>query len=224
MKSKKQTLQFCISVAALVVAVSAFAQQPAPPPSGSISASDSGLSFGLRSGYAVPLGNVSGSTAGRGAPKLSDTINGMIPIWADVGYRFASNWYVGGFYQYGIGLLPSNVTGSEWNMRFGINVHYHFMPGEMLDPWVGLGAAYEILNYSPSGGGPSSQLKGFEFGNAQVGLDFAVAPQFAVGPFVAFSVAQYSDVSQGSVSGSITNKDIHEWLFFGVRGVFNLNL
>jgi hypothetical protein len=212
-----------------------------------MSPSDSGLSFGLRSGYAVPLGNVQGSITILGQTltyPLTDYSNGLIPIWADIGYRFSPNWYLGAFYQYGIGLLPSKLTGTggicsagvsctEWSMRFGLNVHYHFMPGEKLDPWVGLGAGYEISNLNGSQGAVSGsvQVRGFEFGNAQFGLDFALSSSFAIGPFVAFSVGQYTDASvSGSftpifgTSGSIANKDIHEWLIFGARGVFNLNM
>jgi opacity protein-like surface antigen len=218
-----------LRVALVVVAGSAFAQAPAPPPSDSMSASDSGISLGLRAGYGVPLGTATGVT---GAPNISSSIAGTIPLWADVGYRFASNWYIGGFFQYGIGILASNVcaTGTSctnYDMRFGLNAHYHFMPGQMLDPWVGIGAGYEILSttVTPTGGtGVTSNVRGFEFGNAQVGLDWMATPSLGVGPFVAFTVAQYTDASVGSVSASITNKSIHEWLLFGLRGVFNIGI
>ena len=70
---------------------------------------------------------------------------------------------------------------------------------------------------------------GFEFLNLQAGLDFAPAPQVGIGPFVAFSLGQYSR-TKGETSdptlivddGEIENKALHQWLFLGVRGMFVL--
>lgn len=218
-----------ISLGALVLAGSVFAQDPAPPPSGTSATSivDSGLSFGLRSGYGVPIGNAAQNA------NFSDFTQGMIPIWADVGYRFNPNWYLGAFFQYGIAFTPSNrpcptgVSCSLYDMRFGVNVHYHILPGNGLDPWVGLGAAYEIANSSASIGGVSNsvQLTGIEFANAQVGLDWEVSPNFSFGPFATFTIGQFLNSSAaGGASVSIANKDIHEWFIFGLRGVFNIGI
>ena len=43
-------------------------------------------------------------------------------------------------------------------------------------------------------------------------------------PFVAFSLGQYSSVSVNGTSSDITDKALHEWLFLGVRGQFDLSL
>ena len=48
-------------------------------------------------------------------------------------------------------------------------------------------------------------------------------PNFALGPFLSFSLAEYS---AGSVGGGpsmdIANTAMHQWLQFGVRGLFSL--
>jgi hypothetical protein len=69
---------------------------------------------------------------------------------------------------------------------------------------------------------------GFEFLNVQIGGDFPVAKGFAVGPFFAFTLAQFGTAS-ASCSGDgcpddpdseeIDDKALHEWLFFGIRVV-----
>ena len=230
--SMKRKLQSVLLVALLLIGRAAFAQEPYMPatgPSGSEQSELSGIELGVRVGYGLPLGSAAQNS------NWSDAIKGMIPFWADLGYRIDPNWYVGGFFQFGLGFVPSNLcaTGlscSENDLRFGLNVHYHFLPAETFDPWIGLGGGYEIWNYSVSAAGlsGSAQLKGFEFGNAQLGLDHKFSPTFAVGPFVTFTIAQFND-SSGSVlgisaSGSIGNKAIHEWLIFGLRGVFDLTL
>jgi hypothetical protein len=98
------------------------------------------------------------------------------------------------------------------------------MPAGSVDPWLGLGVGYEIFGASLTTQGRtiSTDTKGFEFLNLQGGADFKVADAVAVGPFLSFSLGQYSSVSSGDASGDITNKAIHEWLTIGVKGTFGL--
>jgi len=226
----KRKAESALVVTVLLIGRAAFAQEPYMPatgPSGSGESEASGVELGVRVGYGVPLGSAAQNA------NWSDLIKGMVPFWADVGYRIDPNWYVGGFFQFGLGFVPSNLCASglscsENDLRFGLNVHYHLLPNETFDPWIGIGAGYEIWNYSVSAAGVSgsAQLKGWEFGNAQLGLDYKFSPTFGVGPFVSLTVAQFSDSSGSfsgvSVSGSIPNKTLHEWLIFGLRGVFDL--
>ena len=63
-----------------------------------------------------------------------------------------------------------------------------------------------------------------EYVNVQLGVDFAVSSSVKIGPWVSFSVTQYSkggiSCSGGGVSTDIANKTLHEWLMMGVRLVF----
>jgi hypothetical protein len=232
--------RFILAISALMLCSTAFAQEPNMPATGpgggstSSGGSGSGFELGLRSGYGLPIGDAVQNG------KMSDLISGMIPFWADVGYRIDPNWYVGGFYQFGLGFVPTslstagcNVTGVSCSImehRFGLNVHYHFLPDQNLDPWVGIGAGYEIYRLSASAQGltASASFSGFEFGNAQLGLDYKVSRAFGIGPFVMITIAQYSNAS-ASVAGQdipvpAFNKTIHEWLIFGLRGVFDFGV
>lgn len=64
--------------------------------------------------------------------------------------------------------------------------------------------------------------------NFQVGGDYHVTPSFGVGPFVALSLGQYSSASTSSgatsTSNDIPNKAMHEWLTFGLRGVYDISI
>jgi hypothetical protein len=84
------------------------------------------------------------------------------------------------------------------------------------------------LDVSAGGADASATATGFEFGNVQLGGDIPIAPNFAIGPFVSLSFGQYGDlsVSQGgtSMDMTITSKSFHEWLAFGVRGVYDIGL
>jgi hypothetical protein len=209
-----------------------------------------GLELGLRLGYSLPFGNASGSgptqtttmgnttttTSSTGA-KLSDAVSGQIPIWVDAGYRILPSLYVGAFFQYGIAFIPSNsttgcgasgVSCSGHDLMFGIDAHYHFLPGGQIDPWVGVGIGYESFGLSQSANGQSStgSFSGFQFVNLQAGADYKVMSNFGIGPFVALSLGEYTNASTTfggmTYSGSIQNTAMHEWLTLGVRGAYDL--
>ncbi|MDC0711244.1 hypothetical protein POL68_22430 [Stigmatella sp. ncwal1] len=192
-----------------------------------------GFSLGLRAGVGLPFGKTTGE--GRGdSGKLSNTFSALIPLQLDVGYFINSHLYVGGSFQYGLGLLAEDcgegASCSASVMRFGANVDYHFAPLAKVDPWVGLGIGYELLSFSASAtlGGQkfesSSSGGGFEFAALQGGIGFQLNKNFTVGPFVTFTVGQYSSFSlsdgEDSVSEDIEKKSIHSWLMGGVRAQY----
>jgi Outer membrane protein beta-barrel domain len=203
-----------------------------------------GFELGARTGYGIPLGKIDGDS------DMSDGIKGMIPLQLDVGYRLNRAFSLGGYVMYGVGFVGDQTSQaceraravpgvsascSARDLRLGLQVQYHFLPGKDLDPWLGAGFGYEWLTFAfdISGGGQqqdvSSTGKGFEFINLQGGLDFKVAPGLALGPYLSLSVAQYGSASS-SCSGNacssaqetldIPNKAAHQWLLLGVRGTF----
>jgi outer membrane protein W len=202
-------------------------------------ATPTGIEVGLRSGYAIPMGDAQG---GSPSVSLSDTISGVIPIWVDAGYRLNPNMMVGAFFQYGIAIINSKAEGggcgqsgvscSGSDMMFGAQFHYHLMPDQTIDPWAGVGVGYEIANASVSQNGTSlgsTSLSGFQFFNLQIGGDYKVMPNLGVGPFVMFSLGQYSNCSTTPAGGSSANcpnyqSGTHEWLTFGIRGAYDINL
>ena len=203
-------------------------------------ATPTGIEVGLRTGYSLPLGSVQGGVNGQPSQALGDALSGMLPIWVDAGYRLNPNMMVGAFFQYGIGFVnTSKATGCSQNgvscsandLMFGAQFHYHLMPDQTIDPWAGIGIGYEILSASASAGGQSagSSYSGFQFVNVQVGGDYKVMPNLGVGPFVMFSLGEFSGCSfsgglAGGASCSIPSSALHEWLTFGIRGAYDINL
>ena len=185
------------------------------------------IKIGLRVGYGIPMGDAVKDG------KLSDGVSGMIPIWLDLGYMVTPNIMVGLYGQYGLVMLSSdrkdacdalNVDCSASDIRFGIQGQYHLSPAESLDPWFGLGIGYEMLN--TKAGDAKSGLSGLEFANIQAGADFKVADSFGVGPFLSFSLGQFSsqsaDPEPPGFDSSIKDKGMHQWLTLGVKGTFGL--
>jgi hypothetical protein len=207
-----------------------------------------GFEFGARIGYSLPLGQVSGSgTTSFGGTTyyntgrdLSDNFTGGLPLMLDVGYRIIPNVYVGGFVSYSFLFINQNVFGSDvgcnamlscsaHRVDLGANVQVHVLPDRTIDPWLGLGFGYEwvTVDLSESGQSGSVAFSGFQFVNFQVGLDYKPDAHWGVGPFVMLGMGEYDGGSEsaGGVSQSIDLQDskaLHEWLTFGVRGVYDV--
>jgi hypothetical protein len=190
-----------------------------------------GVDFGARLGYALPMGKENGTD------NLSDDVSGAVPLVLEVGYRLNGNFTIGALFQYGFGQVhntASNGCGSGGIdcsasvMRLGIEGIYNFNMEGTFTPWVGIGTGYEWLSLSASLAGQSGSLtaSGFEFATLHAGGDFRVAPQFALGPFISLSFAEYASESLSGAAGSgsmdLTDKKVHEWLQFGVRGRFGI--
>jgi hypothetical protein len=201
---------------------------------------ETGFEASVRGGYAIALGKATGPGG-----DLNDAVAGQVPLILDVGVRVLPNMFIGVFGQYGFGILggqlsescdqSSEVSCDATDVRVGLEGHYHFQPGEQLDPWIGFGLGYEWLTLSVEGGGLAltTRLSGFEYFNLQGGLDIVLAPHFRVGPFLGISLDEYASQSvecsgpsdfqcQAGVaqSGSVPSKALHEWLMFGVRATF----
>jgi len=204
-------------------------------------AADPGKIFiAARLGYAIPMGS-SGKTSTGKDSAMSDYITGMIPIGLDLGYMVTPNVMLGLYGQYGfVSLKDSACTGmscSGSDLKFGVQGQYHISPTENINPWVGVGVGYEIYSQKGTSGGAeiSESLKGMEYLNLQGGADFKLNSAVGIGPFINFSVGQYSSMS-AKISGMaplIPDQDIsqdvpsdrrtiHEWFTFGVRGAFKL--
>ena len=221
------------TILATAFASSALAQgAPATPAAGP---NPTGLVLGVRAGYGLPFGKTDDDAGGS---SMSDGLDGMIPLWLDVGYRLNTNFQVGAFLQYGFALLNEDKAFADCKMNgvscsgsdlvVGVDAQYHLML-ESVDPWVGLGLGYERLAFTISGGGAeiNASTSGINFLNLQAGADFKVAPSLGVGPFLSFSAGQYSSASASGTGVMVTAMDpmkkaMHEWLLVGVRGVFNL--
>jgi outer membrane protein W len=223
-----------LGAATLLIAATTSARQPSAPAGGR-----GAIQVGLRLGYGVPFGKTGSTATDLVDDDLSRSISGQIPIGIDAGYLITPHVYVGLLFQYGFGLVGSGgdaicnqtgVTCSTTDTTLGIGAHLHLDPTASFDPWIGLGVAYEWVDFSASlaGRSASSTGAGLQYVNVQLGGDISVAPNLAVGPFVSFSAGQYGSVSQDngttSTSQDITNKSFHEWLLFGVRGVYNIRL
>ncbi|HKQ70201.1 MAG TPA: hypothetical protein VJT73_12720 [Polyangiaceae bacterium] len=192
-----------------------------------------GVSVGLRVGYAFPIGSLATNDS------LGSNFGGMLPLWLDAGYRVSEQVYLGGYFQYGFAFVSSEVCPtplgcSASDLRFGVDAHWHFRslvdPAKALgafDPWVGLGAGYEIATTRLSLAGTTGHQtnSGFEFGNLQMGGDYLGLGPVRLGGFAALTLARYTQQSNstpgGSLDSAIREPANHLWFMLGVRSQYD---
>ncbi len=206
---------------------------------------DSGFEVGIRTGYAFAAGHLGAPPSGTDANydvDLGDRVSGQWPFWIDAGYRFNYSFYLGFYFQYGIGFVnddvlttcrDANVDCSASDVRFGLMGRYHLPMVWQFSPWVGYGLGGEWLSYSGHRTDVSASAdwswSGLEFMNLQLGGDVRLPHRVVVAPFISFSLGHYDDRTEtrsgtlpilGAVTGTYTGvakTSIHEWILIGLR-------
>ena len=217
-------------------------------------ADDSGqekrLHLALRTGFGLPLGayadvRTTATYRDTTVNSLADDTYGAIPLWLDVGYRLAPHWMVGVYAMAGLvlpktaesvrpldGGCPEGLDCSAFGVRLGVQGQYRFLPGEPLDPWLGLGVGYEWIWSELNGElftlpvDASTSHAGPDLMHVQGGLDVALGDGVSLGPFLSVSAMRYTTCSAelggADVDCELDEQSWHGWLMLGARGALEL--
>src|SRR5207253_11260933 len=107
-----------------------------------------------------------------------DRYSNRCPGRLDDGYSFTKSISAGAFFQYGVGATgecPGGGSCSSSLVRYGLEGAYDLVPDGTLQPWLGLGVGFDVLNFSKAGNDQTA--KGFPYFDLQLGLDFKLGPQ-----------------------------------------------
>jgi hypothetical protein len=213
------------------------------------SVSHAQLQLGGRLGYAAAMGNaLEHARTGEKIGMKDYSLKSQVPLQLDVGFKVSPEISLGGYLGYGFGQVDDAYlqkafgrqicgadagdgkiacTGSAW--RIGVQGFYTFATANApLVPWIGLSLGREsaTAEAKDSTGGVTVKLTGYELG-LQLGGDYRVADGFVFGPYVGLSFGKFSDAEitvtgSSSTSQSIDKTAWHQWLGFGLRGMFTL--
>lgn len=180
-----------------------------------------GFVLGAGTGLSKPMGTMANED------EMSDAVSVMIPAELQVGWKFADRLTVAGFFTIDFGVVGGafkdacDATGSDClvtQSRVGVQGRWNLFPERRLDPWVGVGLAWETLALENDT--VTTNLKGFA-ADAMVGLDYRLGPKFAVSPWLGLTVGRYSDWKLVSAFDdewqAIDDPGIHTMLTAGVR-------
>jgi hypothetical protein len=220
--------------------------EPNTPPASSRASHP--FELGVRLGLAVPMGHFVEPEAFATpfgvfegpSESLSDAYSTSIPIAIDAGYRVLPGLMLGIYGQYafisgksGNDGCPAQVSCLNRNahdIAFGIQGQYHFLPQAPIDPWLGLGFGYEFLTQNGSAppqneiGGTNvyPNFRGPQLLELQGGVDFKTGDAVVFGPFLSFSLGEFTNESFGGPSQTVGPKALHEWLTVGLEGTLGL--
>jgi hypothetical protein len=188
-----------------------------------------GLTIGLRSGWAFPLGDRLGNEP------LSDSYVGLLPFWLDAGYRLSPRVFVGAYFQYGLLFVASSLCEAPldgchgYDLRAGVDLHYHLRPDGPVDTWFGAGIGYEssALTIESTEQSASRTDSGLEYLNLQLGADFTLSDRIRAGPFATLTIASYTTESVENPDTpakkyQIPSQETHNFLFLGLRVKYDL--
>jgi hypothetical protein len=171
---------------------------------------------------------------------LGSNFTGILPIWFDAGYRIIPELYLGGYFQWGVGFVSTDVcvapltSCSGDDVRFGLNLHWHVKSAlgagawsQHFDPWIGVGTGYEIATITLERGEDKSHVtyRGFEFGSLQLGGDYLGLGSMRLGGFASISLGQFNrttvSVPTGANAFAVPDPAVHSWLLLGLRGQYD---
>ena len=176
--------------------------------------------LGVGFGYAQGFGDV-----GDNAPSLTDTGRAGFSGELDLGWRIDPNWLVGMYGTFAWISNGDNAQGAKnnWTTTAGVQGNYHFLPGQGVDPWIGLGAGWR--GYFVRRGSTGDDARhGIDFARVQVGVDIPVANGLAISPFVGATGTIFltQELAGQSSFSNISNPKVNVFVNAGIMGRFDL--
>ncbi len=175
--------------------------------------------IGIGAGYTQGVGDV-----GRSVPSLTDSGGAGTSLELDLGWRIDPHFLVG---VYGTGAwfstgdAPGNAF-NNWSATAGVQGNYHFLPGQSLDPWIGLGAGWRGYWVNRPEGRDSRH--GLDLARLQVGVDVPVTPGVTVAPFVGATATLFltQQLAQETSFSDIQDRKVNVFFNAGLMGRFDL--
>jgi opacity protein-like surface antigen len=186
----------------------------------------------LRTGAQLPWGEASDAQGDALAARYA----WQVPILVDVGFKLHKPWFVGLYGGVGYGNVGSgdageeacaveNVSCSTLSYQLGVQAQYHLAPSDQLNPWLGLGAGYELFRQSLSAGSyrEEQRTSGITLLKVMLGLDYRMVG-FGVGPFTELSLGRFQATrtlvgGEETHEGPVEPSGWHGFLTLGARVV-----
>ncbi len=164
----------------------------------------------LGTGYTEGFGQFTQST---GMPSVAQ--EGMA-LDLGLGYRIDPHWMVGAMGEYNE--LQAERADSARGVVAGLQVGYHMLPAQRVDPWVSLGSGYRWLWEVHHDTNTSLLTQGLQMARLLVGVDIRTGRDFAIGPVIGADLDEF--LAQGN--GAISNPSVVTFVHAGLMGRFDL--
>lgn len=221
----KSVIRHILAASALVVGASAASAQESAPSEGSsgfdrpVPAVSHALEIAIGGGYLQGVGDIAGV-----GPRIQDLSGPGGTAELKVGYRATPNLAFGGYGTFSQFATGDDVLGGTdvRGATAGGFAEWHFRPTQSVDPWVGLSSGWRGLWLSPDSG-KNTSIQGWEIARVQLGVDYRISPEVAIGPVIGASVNTFFTEDSPATNGFTNISDPHaNWLFFaGLQARFD---
>jgi len=178
---------------------------------GTAMAAEGPLMVRLRGVYIIPA---DGSKAESGLPKDAITVSKKLIPEVDFSYFFTPNIsaeLILTYPQEHDVKLSGTKIGTVTHLPPVLSAQYHFIPGGMINPYVGLGLNLTLITDQKLAGGALKISDSSVGVSGQVGADIKVAEQIYVNVDVKYVTMGY-DVKVKASGAKVTSIDVSPWL------------
>ena len=193
---------------------SALAESPTALRSGAMPAVESGLEIVVGASAASSTGDIG---VGMNA---EDVVGSPGQVELQIGYRLTPQFTLG-FYStaHGLSESPAGASSDVYGATAGLEIDMHARPDAAIDPWISVGSGLRALWIQDD---RDSVLIGLEVARLQLGVDFRVNEDVAIGPVLGASASFYGAHKSPTMDfHEIDDKGVN-WMFSaGVAGRFN---
>lgn len=193
-------------------------------------ASTSGPELGLRLGLSTGSGQLEESGP------LRERIAGMLPLWVDAGYRLYDRWFLGVYWQYGLGLSSSSSDAEcescvHSAIKYGLQINYSFLTTPAARVWAGIGAGHQSFETVDEQTKRGVAFAGWEPVSLHVGSSWRPVEGVEIGPYFTWAystIGSKSNVCYEPDRGRCPPEEAVDfsdsstilWSTFGIRAVF----
>jgi hypothetical protein len=174
-----------------------------------------GLEISLAANTAQTLGDIGNNMDG------DDVIGSAGELDLQIGYRVTPHLAIA-FYATGQTLIEgTNNDRDVYTGSSGFEADFHLRPSHAVDPWISMGSGVRALVLDADRG--TSVLVGAELARVQLGVDFRLDENFALGPVIGATATLYGaqkDAMQDDFK-ELDTKGITWGLSAGIAGRFN---
>jgi hypothetical protein len=163
---------------------------------------------------------------GRGMASVDDLTSDGGGAELSIGYRMSPNLALGVYGTvsgYDVGPRVAPTTDMAVGATLGVKADWHFRPAMTVDPWVSIGAGWRGL-WLGNENETERALHGIEMTRVQLGIDYRVAPTFALAPYIGASASMFIAEDTMSTNGyeEISSNEVNWSFTAGLMGRFDI--
>lgn len=172
-----------------------------------------GLEIALALDSAHSFGDVGGGMTG------SDLIGSGTEVDLQIGHRVTPHLALG-FYTTGQAFTSGSTVGRDvYTASAGVEVDVHARPSQRIDPWISAGTGVRALMIDAD---DNSLLVGADLVRLQLGIDFRLNQDVALGPVIGATASLYGAQKVGMQEfEELSHKGVQWTLTAGFGGRFN---